>query len=675
MTPGSVLRFQRYFTPLLQALLVCCLWPSVAQAQDASEALDLVDIYTLQLVNRASHLLNQAQSDGTVLDAVDGQLRFEEALFLWMTGEHQRAAEDFWVLAYALPNSPLRDEAQWYLAQSLLESGHIDLSLNTLADIDQNSQSSFRHEALMLRLEVLAGQRRAAEFEILFKQLQDEGRLNLTDQLTYVLGRSRYQLGDFEQANASLSSLASTSPFYTRGAYIRGTMKVIDNDLDAAAEFFLAATEASVNNRLQRRVYDLSLLAMGRLAMEKKDWVTALDWYGRIAGDSDDLSDALHESVWASLQNGDMEGAVHLIELYLLHFPDDAISGRLRVVRGHIWMEARNWTEAVDAYGDVSKDYMDLRTRASELSLNAPQLQGATQSGRLELLPNWLIAMLIEEPEVRSTLTLNREVQDQAQAITESNEMLAELQIVAENTPTLRRHQRILIQMVAARQRVVGQRITLLNVQVIALYSQVQRKQRQGLSIHKDALLDLQGSLQRMGIPQDLTVSGAQSRWDEVASINEQVQQIRDTLQGLKNERRRDLRMARVDVSWQRLADVEQELEQARIQIHQAQAKLGEPLLAQLQQESKNLAELSQVHLEIGEKSTALWVHANDLSRKTVDHFLEESVRDADAGIVDASWAQLLDYQDEHEALSQERARKLAELKTVFKDIRVRTDQ
>ena len=223
---------------VLGTLAAVCLAASPAWAQDARVQFDDVQREADGLLSWAMQLEHAAADQQGLLDRRDAQLRYEEGLFAWMTGDHQRSAEVFWGLTRLMGPDPLRDESEWYLAQSLFELGHHDLALVELDKASNSDTHAFRDAAANLKLRVLADLQRHAEFASFVDALDREGRLERDEELIYLLGRSRMLLGDRDEAETLLAQISDTSPLASRALYIRGAIQVQSQDLQRAKALF-----------------------------------------------------------------------------------------------------------------------------------------------------------------------------------------------------------------------------------------------------------------------------------------------------------------------------------------------------------------------------------------------------------------------------------------------------
>jgi tetratricopeptide (TPR) repeat protein len=413
-------------------LAVALAVPAVA-APPEQRFVDEVSARLDEVAQTAKSYEQVAGPSGGALTDSEATQRFQDAVYLFLLGEQEAAAEAFFVLlaSRSLDDVGLRFDAEWYLAESLLATDNDDIAIARYQGIMREPGHPFREDAVRRLLEIYADDPDSSRFEELY-QLEIVGKgVKPSDLIVYTIARSYWRRGETGRAKDFLNRLESTSPWYTRSQYLLGAMLVQAGDasgLDRAVEVFSALAAISPATAEDRAVRDLAQLALARIYLERGRLDEALAAYGLVSDESDFLPEKLHELTWVYIGRRDFVLARETADRFLAKFPDHAYTSELNLVRGHLLFEVGAYDEALVAYDKVVAAYSPVRDRFLGLSKTSQKAEayvhqvmelergGGVGEGE-EALPGYAVALMLSDGNLSRAVGLFRELERQDTAI------------------------------------------------------------------------------------------------------------------------------------------------------------------------------------------------------------------------------------------------------------------
>ncbi len=139
----------------------------------------------------------------------------------------------------------------------------------------------------------------------------------------YVVGRHLLLHKRYDEARAVLARVPSADPYAFRARYLDGAALVGQNQLSAAQAVFADLVEKPLPAPDDdRRVVELSHLALGRIFQARGDFDKAHLAYLHISQKSDLFREAIYEAAWAALRAQNFERAEQSLSLLLLAYRD-----------------------------------------------------------------------------------------------------------------------------------------------------------------------------------------------------------------------------------------------------------------------------------------------------------------------------------------------------------------
>lgn len=449
-----------------------------AHARDLTTVLPEIETEIAAYSSVARTLSEQVAPGRGFITPTAARERYEECVYFFMVGDYAPAAEGFFALVTtaSLMEEGLHLDAEWYLAESLYQMKNLVTAEARFQVIAEDASHPFREEAVRRLLEMYANTGQSEAFYAYYEQEIVRGKVNPSDLITYTVAKAFYAQGDLVKAKSNLLDIKPDSPFYWRSRYYLGAVMVQQGELEAAKEYFRSVLDLPVETYEQRQVLDLSLLALGRIHLEAGDFDSAVDYYARVASDSNYLAAKLYELVWThirqrqgleaeirDLQAGEeisdeqkeiinrkqdqaddlLQEALRGVEIFLLAFPEHKDTAQLKLLKGHLHMSVREYDRALETYEEVIAAYTPIRERFKGLRNSMDETDSFFQEvldaerGQPTLgadLPAFATALMLADSDLSRSIELYRALEEQSRDIEASESLIAQLETVLDSS-------------------------------------------------------------------------------------------------------------------------------------------------------------------------------------------------------------------------------------------------
>lgn len=666
-------------TPWASRALWCGLvigaWGIAADARAASREiarqLDQSRAQVEDLKVRADSVDAAIEPGHGFLNPAEARLRFKDHLYEYMVGDYAPAAEGFHLLVTlgVLADPGLHRDAEWYLAESLFALGNFDTAEMRYQVIIDDAQHPFHDDAVRRLLELYAESGRTDDFRAAYEKYIVRGAIKPSDLVRYSVGRSFFLQHDYLKAKSHLLEIVAGSPQFARARYLLGAIAVDEQDLDQAMIYFGEILPISRDDVPTRDVYDLALLALGRIEYERGNFGEAGRYYDQISGDSKYLADKLYELVWTYIKQKEWEQARRGAEIFLLAFPEHAYTAQLRVLEGHLYFKQEGFEKALGSYERVVADYDPLREEAIRLQgspdVDPNALLEAVDTVRRGdvlsdpgTLPVFAYAVVGRQPEVQRAVQLHREVVRQDADVQVSETILGELdQVLSSDSASIGSFDDARAQGGLLRRGALQARFDLLSLENEWLSEELTARDR----------AELGGLHKRLETTSEKLLSDATSTAaaPEIDALAREYAAIRSRLGA-------------------DAAPVGGELDRLHQVCVAAEAKLAESLGRVDGLEQAELARIRDVVAKEVEKvgaertdletlrarNEATGAAVAKLGLRLLEEHFADSVLQADMGIVDVYWARKVQTSDRREAMADRKKDLLDDLKRRFGVIR-----
>ncbi|MFZ1864608.1 MAG: tetratricopeptide repeat protein [Polyangiales bacterium] len=164
-----------------------------------------------------------------------------------------------------------------------------------------------------------------------------------------------------EQARLGFLSIPSGTAFSLRAKYFVGTIHTLRKEyLDAIAAFRGILGQEPANDD-ERKVTELTYLALGRLYYETEQLPQAVEAYRAVQQTSPHFDDALYELAWTYIRMGDAVQAERALEVLSVAAPESALNADGKVLRGELLARAGRYQEAAVVFDEVRETFLPIR--------------------------------------------------------------------------------------------------------------------------------------------------------------------------------------------------------------------------------------------------------------------------------------------------------------------------
>jgi tetratricopeptide (TPR) repeat protein len=189
----------------------------------------------------------------------------------------------------------------------------------------------------------------------------------------YLLGKATYERRDLPPPDRlgraiEIFSQIPPGPHYLQARYFIGACHIELGELPKASEDFQAIVRTQEQpDPTDESVRQLAWLAMGRVDYELGKYSEALDAYQEIPESAPDFYDALYEVAWTYVKKGDFDNAGKAVDLILLGAPEGRLTPDANLLKGHLLLKLKKYTEAEETYNGVINKYAPVRDEIDAL--------------------------------------------------------------------------------------------------------------------------------------------------------------------------------------------------------------------------------------------------------------------------------------------------------------------
>jgi tetratricopeptide (TPR) repeat protein len=195
--------------------------------------------------------------------------------------------------------------------------------------------------------------------------------------------------GRLEQARKGFIAIPSGTEFSLRSKYFVGTIHTLRGEyLDAIAAFH-GVLGHEPDHEQERRVVELTYLALGRLYYETEQLEQAVEAYRAVEQTSPHFDEALYELAWTYIRMGDAIQAERALEVLSVAAPDSALNADGKVLRGDLLARTGRYDEAEVVFDEVRATFGPIRDDLELTRREHPDLHAYFREVVRENLDNW----------------------------------------------------------------------------------------------------------------------------------------------------------------------------------------------------------------------------------------------------------------------------------------------
>ncbi len=285
--------------------------------------------------------------------------RLTDAQVAYALGDFDTAALALFELARQ--PGPDQETASFYLAESLYQKGDRGAARGYYEQVvaRNNAGGRYYQPALERLLEIAIAQNDHAGTAQTVAALDQVPAASRLASVPYVRGKLAYAQGKLDEAIALFQSVAKGSDHELAAAYFLATTYVAKKDLDRAIELFSDLTLRKPRSANDRRVIELSQLALGRLYYERDQASKSIDAYLLVDRHSDLFPDALYEVAWVYVKGKQYDKALRALELLSQSDPGSTKTPTVRILEGNLRIRKAQMLRASTIQGTLDSRDID----------------------------------------------------------------------------------------------------------------------------------------------------------------------------------------------------------------------------------------------------------------------------------------------------------------------------
>ena len=227
-----------------------------------------------------------------------------------------------------------QETALFYLAESLFAKGDKGAARGYYAQVvaSKNTGGKYYEPSLIRLIEIAIWQNDPTDVDTHLSALST----SQNPEVPYVRGKWMFSQGKYDDAINVLASVPAGSSHDFQAQYYKGTSLVAKKELGQATNVFadlIARKPVSMNDR---RVVELSQMALGRLYYEQDQPAKSIDSYLLVDRKSDLFPDALYEVAWVYVKGKQYDKALRALELLHLSEPNSPKGATVRILEGNL---------------------------------------------------------------------------------------------------------------------------------------------------------------------------------------------------------------------------------------------------------------------------------------------------------------------------------------------------
>ncbi|MFW2387177.1 MAG: tetratricopeptide repeat protein [Polyangiales bacterium] len=297
------------------------------------------------------------------------------------------------------PSHRAYPEALFLLGESLFKAGDYLGSRRRLAEvIDRSAEPSFSpflQPALSRLIEIAIHTRDFREVDAYFGRLEALSSSTLSVTTAYFRAKYLYnravpiddvlnaptdvEIRGIDEARLELArkgfiAIPGGTEFSLRSKYFVGTIHTLRGEhLDGIAAFH-GVLGLEPANEQERKVRELTYLALGRLYYETNQLDQAVEAYRAVQQTSPHFDEALFELAWTYIRMGDAIQAERALEVLSVAAPDSPLNADGKVLRGDLLARTGRYDEAEVVFDEVRSTFGPIRDALSAKRREHPDL-------------------------------------------------------------------------------------------------------------------------------------------------------------------------------------------------------------------------------------------------------------------------------------------------------------
>ncbi|HUS30794.1 MAG TPA: tetratricopeptide repeat protein [Kofleriaceae bacterium] len=314
--------------------------------------------------SEAQALQSNLPQSPNAMSTQSGQKRLVDAQVAYSTGDYDTASIALFDLI-GKTNGQEKETATFYLGESLYQKGDYGAARTYFQSIKDTAVGSKYYQQSLVRLvEIAITERDAAAGEDALRSLEQTGAGSPA--VAYARGKwafsqarnadGTYDSTKLDNAIAAFNVVPKGSDYELQATYYLGTTYVAKQDLAKATDTFTNLVTRKPRTNVDRRVIELSQLALGRVYYERDQPAKAIDNYLLVDRRSDLFPTALYEVAWVYVKSKQFDKALTALELLTKLDPQSTKTPTVKILEGNLRIRKAQMIRQAQIAGTVNNE-------------------------------------------------------------------------------------------------------------------------------------------------------------------------------------------------------------------------------------------------------------------------------------------------------------------------------
>jgi tetratricopeptide (TPR) repeat protein len=333
--------------PKLVTALALVLGASSA-ATAAPNVKSVLQSYELEAKTLATNLPQPNQ-----MTTQTGQRRLVDAQVAFTIGDYDAASLVLFDLVGKTSGQD-KETATFYLAEALYHKGDRGAARGYFQELTASAAGSKYYQPSLFRIvEISITDHDTQAGEDALTKL---GSTTQTAAIPYVRGKWAFSQGKYDEAIGFFNSVPKGGEYDAQATYYLGTVYIAQKDLAKATDIFTEITTRRPKTNADRRVIELSQLALGRVYYEREQPSKSIDSYLLVDRGSDLFPTALYEVSWVYVKSKQYDKALVALELLNRLDPQSTTSPTVRILEGNLRIRKAQLIRQAEITGTKTAD-------------------------------------------------------------------------------------------------------------------------------------------------------------------------------------------------------------------------------------------------------------------------------------------------------------------------------
>ena len=417
------------------AVVVFALGSTIPRPSGADEVEQLGG-EVLKLQEELRQLENRVQTSSVVANEEMAERILIDAQVSYELKDYEAAAIRLLDVVEKYPQSAAYLDALFFLADSLFYKRDYFSSRRYFTKLVEEGPKAIHYqEALQRLIELSLHTGDYGPVDGYLAKLADLPPERLRPSVPYVKGKYYYFRHNYEEAEKAFKGLQDGHKYWFHGQYFVGASQVARGKLTEAVVTYEGLLRAEAKTVEEKRIAELSYLALGRIYYEQGQLTNATTAYSKIPIKSDLLPEALYEQAWVSIKEKDYKTAFRSLDTLLTLKPDDPVAPEVKLLIGNLHIRQNEFDEARDSFTKTREEFEPLHkqleaARSKDIDAYFRELIGKNL-GKFDAatyLPPLALKWVRQEPEMERVSNLVTDVGGMKKELTEAQNILQRVQ-------------------------------------------------------------------------------------------------------------------------------------------------------------------------------------------------------------------------------------------------------